>query len=81
MNVIELERHQDRITAGAEALRHLRYVVVTRSQHSNLVPPTYTVWLSARREVGESRFCLTQTQRLGFAAQMARAAAAATEDF
>jgi hypothetical protein len=81
MNVIELERHADRRAAGDPRFAHFDFVVITRGGmvQNDDRKPTYTVWLSMGREVGESRFCLTQTKRLGWASAVARACASETE--
>lgn len=78
MNVLAIERHPDRLAAGSERLRHLSFVVVTRTLHDEA--PTYTVWLSMTEEVDVSRYCVTQTTRLGWAAQTARALAGDTTE-
>lgn len=81
MNLIELERHEDRRNAGKPEFRHFRFVVVTRGgMHKSDPRPTYTVWLSATREIGESRYAITQTQRLGYASAVARACASQNQN-
>lgn len=80
MEILALERHADRMELGAAWLRHYRWVVVTRGNLTVDQAPVYTVWLSPDDTIGESRYALTQTRRLGFAATLARASAESDQE-